>query len=153
MRAKGCQNGSCNSVKKKRNYSWLPAVVVAILPKCPFCIMAYSGAVTMCSGMKYPNIGSWNAYFSLGLAVFVLLGILLNRRGQRTWIALAIASLGILLLFISQFLIISMSNYYLGVILLFFGIWYNGSFHYFFGKFLLTFKKYTTTPDYDSGKF
>lgn len=108
--------------------------------------MAYSGAVTMCSGMKYPNIGSWSAYLSLGLAVFVLLGIALNRRGRRTWIALAIAVLGILLLFISQFFIVSMLNYYLGVALLFFGIWYNGSFDYFFRKSLLTFKKYTTTP-------
>ncbi len=152
MQVKGCQKGSCNSVTKKRNYSWLPAVIVAVLPKCPFCVMAYSGAVTMCSGMKYPNIGSWNAYFSLGLAAFVLLSILLNRRGLRTWIALAITSLGILLLFTSQFMIISMSNYYLGVTLLFFGIWYNGSFIYFFKRFFLTFKKYITITNYDSGK-
>lgn len=145
MQAKSCHNGNCSPKKKKRSYSWLPAIVVAVLPKCPFCVMAYSGAVTMCSGMRYPNAGSWEAYLSLGLAVFVLVGIAFNRKGKRTRIALGIASLGILLLFLGQFLIISMSNYYLGVALLFFGIWYNGSFTYFFKKFLLTLKKYTTT--------
>jgi len=49
-------------------------------------------------------------------------------------------------------MIISMSNYYLGVTLLFFGIWYNGSFIYFFKRFFLTFKKYITITNYDSGK-
>lgn len=115
--------------------------------------MAYSGAVTMCSGMKYPNAGSLSAYLSIGLAVFVLLGILLNWKGRKTWVALGIASLGILVLMIGQFLIISSSNYYLGVALLFFGIWYNGSFTYFLRKFLLTFKKYTTITHYDRGEF
>lgn len=148
MLVNNCPNGSCKKKEKGRSYSWLPAIVVAILPKCPFCIMAYSGAVTMCSGMKYPNAGSWSAYLSLGLAVFVLLGIVLNRRGPKTWVALAIASLGILLLFISQFFIISMSSYYLGVMVLFFGIWYNGSFTHFLQKFLLTSnKKQTTTTE------
>lgn len=151
MLAKGCHNTKCNA-KKKRSYSWLPAVVVAILPKCPFCIMAYSGAVTMCSGMKYPHAGSFSAYLSLGLAAIVLLGILLNRRGRKTWRAFGLASLGILTLLVGQFFIISATNYYLGVGLLFFGIWYNGSFTYFLRKFLLIIKKRTTFTAYDRGE-
>ena len=98
--------------------------------------MAYSGAVSMCSGkMLYPNAGSISTYIIIGLSLVVLLGIVLNRRDKRTWIALSIASAGILLLCISQFLLFSEVLYYVAVGLIFFGIWFNGSFTYFYQKY------------------
>jgi hypothetical protein len=137
------QKGVCASTKKRRTYSWIPAVLVAILPKCPFCIMAYSGAVTMCSGnMLFPNAGTTASYLTVGLAALVIFGILLNRKGRKTWVALALASTGILFLIIGQFYFISMISYYLGVLLLFFGIWLNGSLPYFYRKYVPGFKKH-----------
>ena len=121
---------------KQRQYTWLPAVLIAVLPKCPFCVMAYSGAVSMCSGNNfYPHAGSNMSYISLFLASIILLGIVLNYKGQNTLIALTLAILGIGLVYISQFIFLSALYYYLGAGLLFFGIWYNGSFNYFYRRY------------------
>lgn len=135
-------NKACGKQKRKLNLSWLPAIIVAILPKCPFCIMAYSGAMTMCSGnMLYPNAGTSASYLTIGIALFVLLSMILNYKGRKTQVALLLAASGILLMLIGQFFFISMTNYYLGVLLLFFGIWYNGSFLHFYEKYASAFIK------------
>ncbi len=134
-----CGNGvTCRASKKKSSaYSWLPAILIAILPKCPFCIMAYSGAMSLCSGkMLYPHANSSAGYIIVGIALIVLLGIVFNFRGRRTWIAATIAGLGICLLAISQFYYISEVLYYVAVVLLFFGVWFNGSFYYFYDRFI-----------------
>ena len=120
------------SKKRWRHLPWLPAVVVAILPKCPFCIMAYAGAIPLCGGKTiYPNAGNLSLYLTIGFSVVVLLGILLNQKGIRTLHAGLIAIAGVICLVLSQIVWISMPLYYLGVGILFFGIWYTGSFAYF----------------------
>jgi hypothetical protein len=128
------------------SYSWVPAVVVAVLPKCPFCIMAYTGAMSLCSGtMLYPNADSWISYLILGVAALVLGGIALNHKGKKTWLALGLATLGVAALVVGQFYHISQTIYYLGVVLLFFGIWVNGSFFHFYHKALRAFHQLLTT--------
>jgi len=129
-------NFQCKSKKKYNLIPWLPTFAIAILPKCPFCIMAYSGAMSLCSGkMLYPNANSISSYIIIGLALFTLIGIALNYKKKTTIIALAIAAVGILLLSISQFYLMSNDLYYVGTALLFFGIWYNGSFNFFYKKY------------------
>ena len=135
------------------SYSWIPAVLVAVLPKCPFCIMAYTGAMSLCSGtMLYPNANSWTAYLISGVAVLVLAGIAYNQKGKKTWWALALATLGVLAIAVGQFYLISQTIYYLGAALLFFGIWVNGSFNHFYHKTLRAFHQLLTTLRYDRGK-
>jgi len=127
-------NNKCTTVTRSNGrLSWIPAVLIAILPKCPFCVMAYSGAMSLCSGrMLYPNAGGWSGYVTVGVAALVLISILINRRDGRTHIAALIALLGISLLAYSQFVVMSSIIYYLAVSILFFGIWYNGSFLHFY---------------------
>ena len=125
---------NCTSCKKKRwqRLTWLPALAVAILPKCPFCIMAYAGAIPLCGGNTvYPNAGNFSLYLTGGFALVVLLGILLNNKGTRTFTAGLIAAVGICCIVTGQLIWISMPLYYLGTGILFFGIWYNGSYAYF----------------------
>ena len=133
-----CNPGKrCASKKLTRSISWLPAIFIAILPKCPFCVMAYSGAVSMCSGkMLFPNANSYSGYFMVGFSIIILLGILLNNKGSRTLISVSIVSIGILLLAISQFVILSEPLYYLACLIMLLGIWYNGSFTFFYKKYL-----------------
>ncbi len=115
--------------------SWLPGIIIAILPKCPFCLMAYSGVVTLCSGHTlYPNAGSSSAYIILGLSVFILSSLAFNYKGVRTIISFLISTIGIATLMMSQFIIMSSTLYYIGVVVLVCGIWYNGSFFYFYNK-------------------
>lgn len=115
--------------------------------------MAYSGAISMCSGKTlYPNGGSSYSYILIGLALIVLFGVLLNRRGRRTTVATILVSIGITLLLLSQFILMSSSLYYLGAAIIFMGVWINGSFFYFWNRFTqfidkissLKFTKYDT---------
>ena len=116
-------------------FSWMPGILIALLPKCPFCIMAYSGAVTLCSGTSlYPNSGSTAIYLSLGIGIFIIATILLNNKGRRTMISLAICSIAIGLLLLSQLVLMDSTVYALASLILLFGIWYNGSFFYFYDK-------------------
>ena len=104
---------NCKSLPVKKFSSWLPALFIAIIPKCPFCIMAYSGAITLCTGTKmYPHADTTTSYISIGLAAFVILSIIFNYKGPKTKYALFITSIGTLLLLTSQFYWISEYLYY-----------------------------------------
>lgn len=131
-----CVSKTCEKKSSYASISWLPAIVIAILPKCPFCIMAYSGAMSLCSGkMIFPNAHSYSGYFIVGISLIVILGILLNYKGRITCWSAGCASLGVAIITISQFVNLSEPLYYLGVFVLFFGIWLNGSFTYFNNRF------------------
>lgn len=144
MKEETCKKNCQNKIGSKFP-SWLPAIFIAIIPKCPFCIMAYSGAITLCSGTKmYPHIDSTTSYISIGLSAFVILSILLNYRGSKTIHALFYTSMGMFFLMMSQFYWISEFLYYVGVGFLFFGIWYNGSFSFFYKKYMNSTKRYST---------
>lgn len=126
---------NCNNSKILPLFSWMPGILIALLPKCPFCIMAYSGAVTLCSGTSlYPNSGSTAVYLSLGIAIFIMGTIYLNNKGRRTMISLAICSVAIALLLLSQLVLMDNVIYTMASLILLFGIWYNGSFFYFYNK-------------------
>ena len=128
------KSNACGHRKKSsfQGKSWLSVLLIIILPKCPLCVMAYSGAMTMCSGkMIYPNAGSDAMYFILGLSTMVLLGILLNYKGRRTIASIVIAMIGITCLLLSQLLWYSEVAYYISVLIIVTAIWNNGSLYYF----------------------
>ncbi len=62
----------------------------------------------------YPNAGNVSLYLTIGFAVVVLLGILLNHKGVRTFHAGLIAIAGVVCLVMSRIVAISMPLYYLG---------------------------------------
>jgi len=144
MKSCGSTTRKCPTQINKKHISWLPAFIIAILPKCPFCIMAYSGAMTLCSGRTLtPNAGTGSSYLIIGLSILVLASIAFNHKGKKTKIAILLSLLGIISLISSQFIFISQILYYIGVGILFFGIWYNGSFSFFYRKYQTRFKLYT----------
>ena len=132
---------TCPSQKTKRkskgNYSIFSGILIAIIPKCPYCILAYSSAITMCSGSKlYSHTPGWTSYLLLGLAALTLLFILLNYKGKRTIAAAALVASGSLLMLISQFYTFEINHYYIGTFLLLFGVWVNASFRFFYKKWI-----------------
>ena len=79
---------NCNEA---RSASVLSTFLLIILPKCPFCIMAYSSAITICGGPDmYFISNNWVSYVPLFLALFINLMLLLNWRGQRTILAIIV---------------------------------------------------------------
>jgi len=124
--------------KEKQSISpLLTGILIAVLPKCPYCILAYSSAITMCSGTKlYTQTSGWTSYLLLGLAGLTLLFILLNYKGKRTIIAATFVGVGSLLMFACQFYTFNINHYYIGTFLLLFGVWVNASFRFFYRQWI-----------------
>lgn len=125
------QKSTVQSVQKG---TWLSALLIILLPKCPFCVMAYSGAVTLCSGKMYPNSQSESVYFIFGLSLLILIGIALNYKGTRTIYSLLLATVGILFMMLSQVYWFSSAGYYSSVLIIVIAIWNNGSLHFLLNK-------------------
>ena len=133
--AKKCQHLSDGHGRGRAGYPFLSSLLIAILPKCPFCISAYSSAVVLCSGKTLvSDQADGSSWVIMGLGAFTLLMVLLNFRGKRTWAAAAIILTGFGMILYSAFLSGSPGLYYLGSFLLLAGVWVNASFLYFFRK-------------------
>lgn len=124
---------------RKINSSWLSvfgAFFIALLPKCPFCIMAYSSAITLCSGKKlYEADPTWGSYVSIGLAIFTLAIIIYNYKGFKTIAAAALVVIGSAFIFTSEFHTGEMMHYNFGASLLLLGVWLNANLMYFVKKY------------------
>ncbi len=121
----------------KSTFPLLSSVLIAFLPKCHFCILAYSSAITLCSGTKiYDHSPEWTSFLSIGLAVLTLLFILLNYRGRRTVAAAFLVVSGSILIIRTELYTGEITAYYYGVFLLMIGVWVNASFYYFFYRFI-----------------
>lgn len=122
----------CKSQRKDNlvlKSSFLSSLLIVILPKCPFCIMAYSSALTMCGGKSvYLAQNNWVSYIPLALSMVILYILARNNKGQRTFAAIGVAVAGISILVMVHQVLLSPGYYNLGAFLLFFAVWLNGSF-------------------------
>ena len=135
---KSCRCRKGHKIEKRGRFlPVLTGLVIAFLPKCPFCIMAYSSAITLCSGAQiYDHNPTWVSYISIGLAALTLIIVLWNFKGIRTWIAATLVLLGSYFILDSELRTGDFENYYWGVGCLLMGVWVNGSFGYFYKRFL-----------------
>lgn len=128
----------CKRQKKQRQrqrMSFLLTLLVAILPKCPFCAFGYSSVVVMCSGAKIHNYQA-NAigFISIFLAFAVLISLYWNFRGKKTWLAVGIAILGIIPLVYAQLISGNPLQYFLGTGLILLAVLLNGRWYHRFFK-------------------
>lgn len=135
---KSCSHSLDRKIKKKRSaFPILTGILIAILPKCPFCIAAYSSAIVLCSGTKlYHQAPDWTNFISIGLAVLTLIMILFNYRGKRTWFAASLVILGSLLIIRTELYTGELQEYYIGAFALLMGVWVNASFMFFYRKWM-----------------
>lgn len=127
--------GSCKKEPlpgKKKNYHFFAGILLAILPKCPFCVMAYSGTVFLCGKDKLiENSYHHTSLLSISLTAFfcslIIVGLLLNFRGIRTKYALALAGFGIMMMMYPMMSSGGQQLYYSGVTIVFIAVWLNGS--------------------------
>ena len=109
-------------------------ILLAILPKCPLCVITYSSAVAFCGGVQQYNLSQGSSLFLyLGFAVLTFSMILINYKGTRSLFALFYVLLGTGLVLYGQLFSTSF-YYYAGAGLLLWGCWLNGSFSHFFRR-------------------
>ncbi|MEM8887882.1 MAG: hypothetical protein AAGD28_07835 [Bacteroidota bacterium] len=131
----GCKSNARKEANRS-SISLLGGIGLALLPKCHFCLLAYSSAVTVCGkGTYYDHSPEWTSFLSIGLGVLTLVFILFNQRGKRTWYAAALVGLGIVLISISEMYTGEKAHYYAGAGILMLGVWVNASFLYFYHRY------------------
>ena len=138
-------NTNCNSCDtpspkdSKQGYGLMTGLLLALLPKCPFCVMAFTGTALLCGEGSVVEISrTHNSLLTIVitgvLCLMTCIGIALNRRGNRTLYALAIAAIGIALIMYSVIRSGGQPLYYGGISLVFFAVWLNGSLLWFVRK-------------------
>jgi hypothetical protein len=129
------QTKKCGGALKtglKKNTNILSGILLVILPKCPFCIMAYSGTVMLCGKdtlieQHYTQISPLSVSLTAFFCLIIIGGLLLNYRGARTKYALGLSALGTMTVMQSVASSGGQQLYYLGVAILFIAVWLNGS--------------------------
>lgn len=136
--------------KTKVRTGLLTGIALAVLPKCPFCVMAYSSTLLLCTegaGMHHGIFSSTNLLIITVLfCAIALVSILLNYRDRRTAYAFLLAALGSAVIILSVTVTINLPLYYFGIALLFSGIWLNASLLSFVRKV----KQYLAKPGTNS---
>lgn len=133
IRAEQC--GNCNkklNSQTQKNLGILSWILLAILPKCPFCILAYTSTAVLCGKntlmeTQHTNNSIPTVLITSFFCSLILISLLLNFRGKRTKYALALAGLGVLMILISVILRGGEELYFIGVLIVSVAIWLNGS--------------------------
>jgi hypothetical protein len=132
-----CQSKCTSKQTQDRNgfFSFLPGIVIALIPKCPFCILSYTSAITVCSAKNISgHTPDWTSWISIAFALLTFIITAYNYKGWRTPIALLIIAAGCALVIYSELISGLLQPYYWGCSLLVLGIWFNGSLLFFVRK-------------------
>ena len=128
--------------ENKKPVNLLTMIFLILLPKCPFCLMAFSSTVILCgkaggvSEITNSSSSATTIFITSFFCVMVLLNILLNYRDIRTKYALLLAATGCLLIMCSVTVDGGLPLYYAGVVLVFIGVWLNASLLYIIRKII-----------------
>lgn len=145
---------SCNSCKRKSfidtsQSGILATLVLIILPKCPFCVLAYSSTVALCSINPTLDPGDQHNPTSLlvvGLSAIAILFSIKNKvNSTQKKLPYLISTLGLSLIILTLVFHLGGVLYYFSIGIVLLGIWINGSFHSFTRFVASAFIKYTST--------
>ncbi len=132
---------SCKSCKRKffidssQSGIWA-TIALIILPKCPFCVLAYSSTVALCTLNPSPSAHSGQPVLTSLIIVFIsgfITLVSLKKRVSKPGIRypIIISLTGFLMIVFSLVFQLGPVLYYSSIAIIFIGIWINGSFHSF----------------------
>lgn len=132
---------SCKSCKRKlfidngQSGIWA-TIALIILPKCPFCVLAYSSTVALCTlnpspsaHTNQPVLTSLIIVFFSAFLTLVSIKNRVNKPGKHY--PLIICLTGFVMIVFSLVFQLGPVFYYSSIAIIFIGIWINGSFHSF----------------------
>lgn len=133
----------------KKFTSILGSLGILLLPKCPFCVVAYSSTITLCgaSGVMTDteHHNDWGAYLAVGMSLLITLIILASFKIQNKLfpylITLAFALCGSAFIYVAGFEATSMTCYYIGAALLIAATLIYGGAYFHLKSFLNTVNK------------
>lgn len=112
--------------------SFLSTLLLILIPKCPLCMTAYMSAMVMFFDIDNEHLVPVLLHAKPVMGALILLMILLNQRGKRTWISLGLASTAMVLLVLKTYYATPLLPDWLLYTVFIFAIWYNGNFQYFY---------------------
>jgi hypothetical protein len=118
------------SVRSTKSAGIWSGILLLLIPKCPFCFMAFSSVMVFCGGkdILYGSRTFFSATTLILTAIFcltALLSIIIYYRRGRGKYALMLAITGITLLILSVTLIGGLTLYYMGALMLMAGLLRN----------------------------
>jgi hypothetical protein len=112
--------------------SLLSTILLILIPKCPLCLTAYMSAMVLFFDIENEQLVPILLHAKPILGVLILLMILLNFRGRRTFVSLGIAGVSMVFLLLKTYYATSLLPDWVLYTAFFFAIWYNGNFQYFY---------------------
>ena len=112
--------------------SFLSTALLILLPKCPFCVAAYSGAILMFLDIENEALIPFFTHAKPVLGVIIIILITLNYNPKKSKVALTVSITALILILLSTYLNISIVPDWVIYIGFLFGAWYNGNFKSFF---------------------
>ena len=109
------------------------------------CALAYSTAITMCSGTVYDHSADWTSFISIGLCVLTLALVLFNFKGGKTVLASTMIIVGGGFISYAELLSGNINLYYVGCVIVLIGVWLNGSLEHFARKALNYWRRMITS--------
>lgn len=119
----------------KTKFGFFSGLLLALLPKCPLCFMAFSGTMLLCDQAgSMSEISAHSSLILFSLSAFfcgiTFAGILFNYHGNRTAYALLMALAGTVCILFSIVFGGSFPLYYSGVAFMFCGVCLNSRVHF-----------------------
>lgn len=111
--------------------SFLSTLLLILIPKCPLCLTAYMSAMVLFFDIDNEHLVPVLLHAKPVMGAVILLMIVLNQRGKRTWISLGVASTAMALLLLKTYYATAVLPDWLLYTVFIFAIWYNGNFRYF----------------------
>ena len=118
--------------KKHGVLSFLSTALIILLPKCPFCIAAYSGAFMMFFDIDNAALAPVFLHLKPLLGLFVLGSVAFNFKGRKSQTAIIVVLSAFILLLLDTYGDISLLPNWMIYVAFFFGAWFNGNFEYFY---------------------
>ena len=113
-------------------FSFLSSLLIIILPKCPFCVAAYSGAILMFFDIENKALIPIFFHGKPVLGLIIILLIAFNYNKKKSKIALGVAGLAFVVLLLSTYKNIVLAPDGVIYAAFLFAAWYNGNFKYFY---------------------
>ncbi|ULQ52756.1 hypothetical protein [Flavihumibacter fluvii] len=125
-----CKGGSAPPMHPKKSIGILAGILLAVLPKCPFCVLAFSSTIVLCGKggdetFNQTHSSPLSIYISLFFCFITLLSLALSFKDKRTWYALAFAFAGSCCIIYSVAIAGGQVLYYTGVLIVLTGIGMN----------------------------